>query len=175
MRDFVARLARAAQIAQNMVRVQIQPHAEKEQAKADIEERGGEPAFGQVGGMGDAPAIDRAVHGVEQDGHCAGGDRFLAGAANAERVDERAIGVVAEKHCGEDELYGAGPARAQEEDQEHERRDGFHHHPDKALIGLRPPFFALIPAIGRGNKQEADHRHPAKGKQGVANGFIKSE
>ena len=153
MRDFITRLARAAQIAQNMVGVQIQPHAEKEQAKADIEERGGEPAFGQVGSLGDAPAIDRPVHGVEQDGHCAGCDRFFAGAANAERVDERAIGVVAEKHRGEDELDRAGAACAQEEDQEHERGDGFHDHPDKPLIDLRPPFFALIPTIRRGDKQ----------------------
>ena len=108
-RDVVARVARLAQVADDVVRVEVDGHAGKEQRASYIDIGLCKPAVVVVrgGDVEDPAALHQGVERVEEHAHEDDAERHLRVAAHEQRKDERALEVVRLEQQQKDDAHRA--------------------------------------------------------------------
>ena len=165
----MAVVARSAQMAYDMVGVEVDGHSDEEDYRAEYEEGGGEPAGGVSGraavcGLGSKVEEPSPYHvGVEQIERHARKDyrqRHLAFPLDEHREDEGALEVVEQEEGGHHRhrrIILAPRVRAEDPEQKHgyEYRR-LHQHPSEAVVDGRSPFLVVGDAISGSDALQGD-------------------
>ena len=157
----VACVAGAAEVADDVVGVQVDAHAgEEEQQSADGAgfEQVAPACVGRYGGVPEeAAGLHHAVEQVEHDAHQQDGDGHAATAFQQQGEDERALQVV-ELEQQEEQVGGHGEshAAAGPEDEHRDEHGGFHQHPAQAVVDRRAPLGGAEDAVAGADEVEGD-------------------
>ena len=143
--NVVARVARLAQVADDMVGMEVYGHPRHEQGSPDVNVGLCEPvgviAFGRD--VEDPPALHQRVEGVERHAHHDDPQRHLRLSAQQQREDEGALQVVRLEQHEERQRPGLPCPPGHEPEHAHCDEHGRLHHDPAHLVGYRGPYFGL--------------------------------